>query len=66
MFEHNATFSSVDLTAIAIEKPHVMKRLLSEVLSLLAKVSPERKEYSKLFVFLVAIILQGSFQGCLK
>ena len=51
MFEHNATFSSVDLTLVAIEKPQVMKRLLSEVLSLLAKVSLEPEVYSKLFSF---------------
>ena len=33
-FEHNTTFSSVDLTALAAEKPLLMQRLLSNVLSL--------------------------------
>ena len=36
-FEHNATFSSVDLTVVAAEKPRLMRRLLSDVVALLAK-----------------------------
>ncbi|KAL9087951.1 MAG: hypothetical protein Q9159_003393 [Coniocarpon cinnabarinum] len=35
-FEHNATFSSVDLTVVAAEKPRIMKRLMSEVVALLS------------------------------
>jgi NADPH:quinone reductase-like Zn-dependent oxidoreductase len=34
-FEHNATFSSVDLTVIAAERPQLMQRLLSDVFLLL-------------------------------
>ena len=36
-FENNVTFSSVDLTVVAAEKPKLMKRLLSNVVSLLAR-----------------------------
>lgn len=34
-FEHNATISSVDLTVLAAERPRLMKRILSDVFSLL-------------------------------
>lgn len=36
MFEHNATFSSVDLTVVAAEKPRLMKRLMDDVGRLMA------------------------------
>ncbi|CAI4212777.1 unnamed protein product [Parascedosporium putredinis] len=35
VFEHNATFASVDLTVVAAERPLVMKRLLDDVFRLL-------------------------------
>jgi NADPH:quinone reductase-like Zn-dependent oxidoreductase len=37
VFEHNATFSSVDLTVVAAERPQVMKRVLDDVFDLLRK-----------------------------
>ena len=36
-FEHNAMFASVDLTVVAAERPKIMKRLLSDVFSLMSK-----------------------------
>ncbi|KAF4124439.1 Acyl transferase domain in polyketide synthase (PKS) enzyme [Geosmithia morbida] len=36
-FEYNCTFSSVDLTLVAAERPKIMGRILSSVLDLLAK-----------------------------
>ncbi|KAE9366807.1 putative polyketide synthase [Stipitochalara longipes BDJ] len=36
-FEHNAMFASVDLTVVAAERPKIMKRLLSEIFSLMDK-----------------------------
>ncbi|RDW62499.1 hypothetical protein BP5796_10801 [Coleophoma crateriformis] len=35
-FEYNATFSSVDLTVVAAERPQIMKRLLADVFDLLS------------------------------
>ena len=37
VFEHNATFSSVDLTVVAAERPQVMKRVLDDVFDLLRR-----------------------------
>lgn len=36
-FDHNAMFASVDLTVVAAERPQIMKRLLSDVFSLISK-----------------------------
>ncbi|PKS11740.1 hypothetical protein jhhlp_001728 [Lomentospora prolificans] len=36
VFEHNATFASVDLTVVAAERPLVMKRLLDDTFRLLS------------------------------
>jgi len=36
VFEHNATFASVDLTVVAAERPQQMKRILDDVFKLLA------------------------------
>ncbi len=36
VFEHNATFASVDLTVVAAERPLVMKRVLDDVFRLLS------------------------------
>jgi len=37
IFEHNATFASVDLTVVAAERPKLMKRLLADVFVLIQK-----------------------------
>ncbi|RMJ15894.1 hypothetical protein CDV36_004437 [Fusarium kuroshium] len=36
-FEYNCTFSSVDLTLVAAERPRIMKRVLTSVMDLLAQ-----------------------------
>ncbi|KAL2673843.1 hypothetical protein Neosp_012287 [[Neocosmospora] mangrovei] len=36
-FEYNCTFSSVDLTLVAAERPRIMKRVLTSVMNLLAE-----------------------------
>jgi NADPH:quinone reductase-like Zn-dependent oxidoreductase len=37
MFEHNCSFSSVDLTLVAAERPRIMARVFKEVMDLFAK-----------------------------
>ncbi|KAH7254804.1 hypothetical protein B0J15DRAFT_446835 [Fusarium solani] len=36
-FEYNCTFSSVDLTLVAAERPRIMKRVLTSIMNLLAE-----------------------------
>lgn len=48
-FIHNRTYAAVDLLALSVEKPHLMKKLLNETIKLytagVSKLSPMIKSY---------------------